>query len=140
MKKSLVKVALGVALLTVGGTVANASVSETANQDIHSGQAYASDTAVVNRSSEGSKIIVGGKDSLGKMTTHPLGGTFNYGVHGLLKFSQFADFKCNRTHRATAMMNKHYTKTGWEAKNTWAKAETPSYWSYSSNNSYYDYK
>lgn len=134
--------AITATLLFAGGTVANADASSNSDstiKNIHSGQAYDSDTSTTNAPSQGTKEIKVENPFL-RMTLHPGGGTFNFGVHGLIKYSQFAEFKINRTHKVRAMMNKKSVSSSWKSSGKWAKAETKSYWKYSSNNSYYDYK
>ena len=69
------------------------------------------------------------------------GGTHEFGVNGIARYSQFSKYTHNsKTHKATAMMNNKYSRSDWVSKGKKATAETPKYWSYTTNNSYWDTK
>lgn len=99
-----------------------------------SGQAYPSDIATVNHA----ESFVVKDNPLLRLTLKVGGGVHEYGVKGIIKYSQYSKYTHNtKTHRTTAMMNDKYTKTGWVAKKKTASAETPKYWGYKTNNSYW---
>ena len=102
-----------------------------------SGQGYASDIATTNQA----ESFIVQDNPFTQLTIAAGGGTHEFGVKGIFKYSQYSKYTHNsKTHKTTAMMNDKYSKSGWVDKKETASAETPKYASYSTNNAYWDTK
>lgn len=117
-------------LFVTSVSVLGFSVSASAD----SGQGYPSDIATSNQAES---FVVNDSPFL-RLSVKAGGGTHEFGVKGIARYSQYSKYTHNsKTHKTTAMMNDKYTKSGWVEKKKTASAETPKYWSYSTNNSYW---
>ncbi|TPR12153.1 hypothetical protein [Apilactobacillus timberlakei] len=137
-------------LMISGSTIASASAMSNDNNfngggdTIASGKAYDSDISTKNEPSSGSRNIkVPNKSNPSnnfgiKMAIPVAGGTFSYGVQGIIRYSQFAKLNCKGRHKVRAMMNDESVTSPIVGSHKTAYEETPSHWSYSTNNSYYE--
>ena len=133
MIQNVIKVAAGVTLsfATLGVVSANSSIPTQDNTGIFSGQAYRSDIASENTSSTEVQTVLPAAPSTplspllaSKITVNIDGGTFSYGVTGLIKYAQFSNFVNNHQHWTRAMMNGKSKSSPVTKSGTWAKITT----------------
>lgn len=139
MKMKNIILTFAATLVVSGSTITSASaMSNNSSSSTMSGKAYDSDVSTKNEPSSDSRTIEVPNDVL-RMSIPVAGGTFSYGVNGIINYSQFAKLNCRGRHKVRAMMNDESVTSPIVGSHKTAYAETPSYFGgYSTNNSYYE--